>query len=87
MPQHQRKQSFGPQELKTLDHAFAGAWEKLRAAGLEQNTFEQIELIKTNLAQWIVVYAMIGESDVEHLKEDGLNALRSSSEFFSKGLH
>jgi hypothetical protein len=47
----------------------------LRACGIEANTEEQVQCIKTKLAQRIMEYAAEGELDVAHLKEFGLQGL------------
>jgi hypothetical protein len=59
---------FGPRELKRLALAFDRAWRQLRSEGIEGETFEEIELIRTKLAQSIIACATAREHDVEQLK-------------------
>jgi SPX domain protein involved in polyphosphate accumulation len=61
--QIERKFAFGPSALNDLAR---------RGWGIEANTEEQVQCIKTKLAQRIMEYAAEGEHDVEHLKEFGL---------------
>jgi hypothetical protein len=83
----EHKHAFGPRELKNLGLAFDGAWQELRAQGIEANSFEQIERTRTQLARWIINYATIGEHEVPRLIEDGLMGLRWSAEFSVKKRH
>jgi hypothetical protein len=73
--QIQRKLAFGPSALSDLAQAFDTAWLELRAWGIEANTEEQVQCIKTKLAQRIMEYAAEGELDVAHLKHFGLQGL------------
>jgi hypothetical protein len=83
MPQQIERNSFGPRELKNLGRAFEAAWKKLRADGIDANSSEETDLVRTKLAQWIIAYAKMRELDVKRLKEDGLMGLRWSKEFSS----
>ena len=78
---------FGPRELKRLALAFDRAWRQLHSEGIERETFEEIELIRTKLAQSIIACATAREHDVERLKEDGLMGLRWVKEFSSEERH
>jgi len=71
----ERKIAFGPSALNDLAQAFDTAWLELHAWGIEENTDEQIQWIKTKLAQRIMEYAAEGELDVAQLKEFGLQGL------------
>jgi hypothetical protein len=73
--QIERKIAFGPSALNDLAQAFDTAWLELCGWGIEANTEEQVQCIKTKLAQRIMEYAAEGEHDVEHLKEFGLQGL------------
>jgi hypothetical protein len=67
MPHHiDLKIAFGPSALSDLAQAFAACLE-LRAWGIEANTDEQVQWIKTKLAQRIMEYAAEGERDEAHL--------------------
>jgi hypothetical protein len=82
MPQQiERTQAFGPRELKSLGIAFDRAWRQLRSEGIENDNVEQIDLIRTQLAQAIIACASAREHDVEQLKEDGLMGFRWAREF------
>jgi hypothetical protein len=65
----ERKIAFGPSALDDLAQAFDTAWLELHAWGIAANTDEQVQWIKTKLAQRIMEYAAEGELDVVHLKE------------------
>jgi hypothetical protein len=71
----ERKIAFGPSALNDLARAFDTAWLELHAWGIEANTNEQVQSIKTKLAQRIMEYAAEGVRDVGHLKEFGLQGL------------
>ena len=75
MPHQIERIGFGPSALNDLAQAFDAAWLELRGWGIEANTEEQVQCIKTTLAQRIMEYAVEGEHDVEHLKEFGLQGL------------
>jgi hypothetical protein len=49
--QIRRKLAFGPSALSDLAQASDTAWLELRAWGIEANTEEQVQCIKTKLAQ------------------------------------
>jgi hypothetical protein len=88
MPQQiERTQAFGPRDLKRLEIAFDRAWRQLRSEGIENNNIEQIELIRTKLAQSIIACASAREHDVEQLKEDGLMGFRWAREFSVEEQH
>ena len=70
-----RKFAFGPSALNDLAQAFDTAWLELHAWGIAANTDEQVQWIKTKLAQRIMEYAAEGELDVVHLKEFGLQGM------------
>jgi hypothetical protein len=76
---------FGPRELKRLALAFDRAWRQLRSEGIEDEPFEEIELIRTKLARSIIACATAREYDVEQLKEDGLMGFRWVREFSVDG--
>jgi len=78
---------FGPQDLKRLALAFDRAWRQLRSEGIEGETFEEIELLRTKLAQSIIACATAREHDVEKLKEDGLMGFRWVREFSLEERH
>ena len=86
MPQQIERNNrvFGPRELKRLALAFDRAWRQLRSEGIEGESFEEIELIRTKLAQSIIACATVREDDVERLKEDGLMGFRWVKEFSSE---
>jgi hypothetical protein len=69
------KIAFGPSALNDLAQAFDSAWLELCAWGVQANTEEQINRIRTNVARRIMEYATEGEDDVVHLKEFGLQGL------------
>jgi hypothetical protein len=71
----ERKFGFRPSALNDLARAFDIAWQELRARGVEANNEDQIECIKTKLAQRIMEYATEGEQDVVHVKEFGLQGI------------
>ena len=71
----ERKFAFGPSALNDLAQAFDTAWLELHAWGIQANTAEQVQWIKTKLAQRIMESATEGELDVAHLKEFGLQGL------------
>ena len=71
----ERKIAFGPSALDDLAQAFDTAWLELHAWGIAANTDEQVQWIKTKLAQRIMEYAAEGELDVVHLKEFGLQGV------------
>ena len=48
---------------------------RIACLGIDANTDQQIQWIKTKLAQRIMEYAEEGERDVAHLKEFGLQGL------------
>jgi hypothetical protein len=50
--------------LDDLAQVFDTAWLELHAWGIEANTDEQVQWIKTKLAQRIMEYAADGELDV-----------------------
>ena len=52
--QIERKFVFGPSALNDLAQAFDAAWLELRGWGIEANTKEQVQCIKTKLAQRIM---------------------------------
>ena len=78
---------FGPRELKRLALAFDRAWRQLHSEGIEGETFEEIDLSRTKLAQSIIACATVREHDVERLKEDGLMGFRWMKEFSSDERH
>ena len=78
---------FGPRELNRLTLAFDRAWRQLRSEGIGGETFEEIELIRTKLAQSIIACAAAREYDVEQLKEDGLMGFRWVREFSGEDRH
>ena len=67
--------AFGPNALNDLAQAFDTAWLELHAWDIEANTDEQVQWIKTKLAQRIMEYAAEGERDVARLKEFGLQGV------------
>ena len=61
--------------LDDLAQVFDTAWLELHAWGIEANTDEQVQWIKTKLARRIMEHAAEGELDVAHLKEFGLQGV------------
>jgi hypothetical protein len=79
--------AFGPQALNCLALAFDRAWRQLRSEGIDTDTPEEIELIRTKLAQSIIACAIAREYDVEQLKEVGLMGFPWVREFSDDGKH
>ena len=76
MPFHKYARHFGPEELATLEAAFAATWQELSAAGIDLSTDEKIAAIKQRLAQRILVSATAGGvRDLDTLKEQALRSL------------
>ena len=73
--------AFGPRALNCLALAFDRAWRQLRSEGIDTDTPEEIERIRTKLAQSIIACATAREYDVEQLKEVGLMGFRWVREF------
>ena len=73
--------AFGPRALNCLALAFDRAWRQLRSEGIDTDTPEEIELIRTKLAQSIIACAIAREYDVEQLKDVGLMGFRWVREF------
>ena len=69
------KTAFGPSALNDLAQAFDRAWLELHVWDIEANTDEQVQWIKTKLAQRIMECAAEGERDVARLKEFGLQGV------------
>ena len=55
--------AFGPRALNCLALAFDRAWRQLRSEGIDTDTPEEIELIRTKLAQSIIACAIAREYD------------------------
>ena len=76
MPFHKYARHFGPEELATLEAAFAATWQELGAAGIDLSTDDKIASMKRRLAQRILVSATAGGvRDLDTLKEQALRSL------------
>jgi hypothetical protein len=71
----ERKIAFGPSAPEQSGASFRYGVARIACLGIDANTDEQIQWIKTKLAQRIMEYAEEGERDVAHLKEFGLQGL------------
>ena len=78
MPFHKYARHFGPEELATLEAAFAATWQELSAAGIDLSTDDKIASMRRQLAQRILVSATAGGvRDLDTLKEQALRSLGS----------
>jgi hypothetical protein len=76
MPFRKYARHFGPEELATLEAAFAVTWQELSAAGIDLSSDEKIASMKQRLAQRILVSATAGGvRDLDTLKEQALRSL------------
>jgi hypothetical protein len=61
MPLAKYASSFGPIELENMTAAFEAAWKQLSTStGINLSTPSQIHLVRSRLAECIVVWAEIG---------------------------
>ena len=76
MPFHKYARHFGPEELATLEAAFAATWQELSTSGIDLSTDDKIASMKRRLAQRILVSATAGGvRDLDTLKEQALRSL------------
>jgi len=69
---------FDPHAVQTLVAAFDGAWQSIKASGAKLSD-EQTELVRENLAKYIIEQARHGELDQCRLRDGALLHLAQSN--------
>jgi hypothetical protein len=69
---------FDPDAVRTLVAAFDGAWQSIKASGARLSD-KQIELVRENLAKYIIEQARHGELDQCRLRDGALLHLSQSN--------
>jgi hypothetical protein len=69
---------FDPHAVRTLVAAFDGAWQSIKASGAKLSD-KQTELVRENLAKYIIEQARYGELDQCRLRDRALLHLAQSN--------
>src|SRR5262245_53591505 len=69
---------FDPHAVRTLVAAFDGAWQSFNASGAKLSD-KQTELVRENLAKYIIEQARLGELDECRLRDGALLHLAQSN--------
>ena len=75
---HAERGVFDPHAVQTLVAAFDGAWQSIKASGAKLSD-EQTELVRENLAKYIIEQARHGELDQCRLRDGALLHLAQSN--------